>query len=114
MFVTGHLKNGTAQLDWPALARPNQTLAVYMGVGALAQICRGLVEHGMPAATPAALVEKATLPEQRVTEGTLATLPALARDAKPPALLIVGEVVRLRAKLAWFGTAKSGTDHVFS
>lgn len=103
VFVTGHLKNGSAQLDWPALTRAKQTIAVYMGVGALAQICRGLIEHGMPASMPAALVEKATLPEQRVTEGTLATLPGLASGAKPPALLIVGEVVRLRARLAWFG-----------
>ena len=103
VFVTGHLKNGSAQLDWPALTRPKQTVVVYMGVGALPQICRGLIEHGMPASMPAALVEKATLPEQRVTEGTLATLPGLASGAKPPALLIVGEVVRLRAKLAWFG-----------
>jgi len=103
VFVTGHLKNGSAQLDWQALTRPNQTVVVYMGVGALARICRGLIEHGMPASMPAALVEKATLPEQRVTEGTLGNLPELTRDAKPPALLIVGEVVRLRAKLAWFG-----------
>jgi len=103
VFVTGHLKNGLAQLDWRALARPNQTVAVYMGVGGLAEICRGLIKHGMPASMPAALVEKATLPEQRVTEGTLGSLPELTRGAKPPALLIVGEVVRLRAKLAWFG-----------
>jgi uroporphyrin-III C-methyltransferase / precorrin-2 dehydrogenase / sirohydrochlorin ferrochelatase len=107
VFVTGHLKNGSAQLDWPALVRPNQTLAVYMGVGGLAQICRGLVEHGMPGSTPAAVVEKATLPEQRVVEGTLFSLPerAKAQRIAPPALLIVGEVVRLRAKLAWFGQA---------
>jgi uroporphyrin-III C-methyltransferase/precorrin-2 dehydrogenase/sirohydrochlorin ferrochelatase len=103
VFVTGHLKNGSAQLDWQALARPGQTVVVYMGVGALAQICRGLIEHGVRASMPAALVEKATLPGQRVTEGTLGNLPELTRDAKPPALLIVGEVVRLRAKLAWFG-----------
>lgn len=105
VFVTGHLKNGSAQLDWQALVRPNQTLAVYMGVGALAQICRGLVEHGMPGSTPAAVVEKATLPEQRVVEGTLLSLPEIAQAQRvaPPALLIVGEVVRLRAKLAWFG-----------
>ena len=105
VFVTGHLKNGSAQLDWPALVRPNQTLAVYMGVGGLAQICRGLVEHGMPGSTPAAVVEKATLPQQRVVEGTLLSLPELAKAQRlaPPALLIVGEVVRLRAKLAWFG-----------
>ena len=112
VFVTGHLKNGAAQLDWKALARPRQTVVVYMGVHGLDSICRGLAEHGLPADTPAALVEKATLPEQRVVEGTLASLPELSRreGVKPPALLIVGEVVRLRSRLAWF---KSGTDHVF-
>jgi uroporphyrin-III C-methyltransferase/precorrin-2 dehydrogenase/sirohydrochlorin ferrochelatase len=75
-----------------------------MGVGALAQICAGLVAHGLPAGMPAALVEKATWPGQRVIEGTLASLPAAAAAAavKPPALLIVGEVVRLRERLAWF------------
>ena len=105
VFATGHLKDGSARLDWQALARPSQTLVIYMGVGGLAQICRGLVEHGMPASTPAAVVEKATLPEQRVVEGTLRLLPEMAKAHRiaPPALLIVGEVVRLRAKLAWFG-----------
>lgn len=105
IFATGHLKDGITQLDWDALARPHQTVAIYMGVGGLAGICKGLVEHGMAPDMPAALVEKATWPEQRVTEGTLGTLPALAEQAaaKPPALLIVGEVVRLRARLDWFG-----------
>jgi uroporphyrin-III C-methyltransferase/precorrin-2 dehydrogenase/sirohydrochlorin ferrochelatase len=116
VFVTGHLKNGSAQLDWQALARPNQTVVVYMGVGGLAQICRGLVEHGMAGSTPAAVVEKATLAEQRVVEGTLLTVAeaAKAHRVAPPALLIVGQVVRLRAKLRWFGrtNAESGTDHV--
>ncbi len=107
VFATGHLKNGSARLDWQALVRPNQTVVVYMGVGGLAQICRGLVEHGMSGSTPAAVVEKATLPEQRVVEGTLRSLPEMAQAQRvaPPALLIVGEVVRLRAKLAWFGQA---------
>ena len=104
VFVTGHLKNGSAQLDWPALTRPNQTVAVYMGLGGLAQICRGLVEHGLPGSMPAAVVEKATLPEQRVVEGTLLTLAekVKAQQIGAPAILIVGEVVRLRAKLGWF------------
>ena len=102
-FVTGHLKNGEPQLDWKALVRPNHTVVVYMGVGALARICEGLIEHGMPACTPAALVENATLPAQRVFEGVLADLPERASEARPPALLIVGEVVRLRAKLAVHG-----------
>jgi uroporphyrin-III C-methyltransferase/precorrin-2 dehydrogenase/sirohydrochlorin ferrochelatase len=118
LFVTGHLKNGSADLDWSALVRPRQTLAVYMGVGGLAQICGGLIEHGMAPDMPAAVVEQATLAEQRVVEGTLATLAERCRreNVKPPALLIVGEVVRLRAKLAWFAgaEAKSGTDHVLS
>jgi len=105
VFVTGHLKDGSAQLDWPALTRPNQTVTIYMGVGGLRKICAGLIEHGLARDLPAALVEKATLPEQRVVEGTLRTLPSLAAAAgvKPPALLIVGEVVRLRSRLAWFG-----------
>jgi len=104
VFVTGHLKGGAAQLDWASLVRPRQTLVVYMGVGALASICSGLIQHGLAPSTPAALVEKATLPEQRVIEGNLASLPGLAsvQGARPPALLIVGEVVRLRSRLAWF------------
>jgi len=105
VFVTGHQKKGALRLDWRAIARPQQTIAVYMGVGGLPAICRGLVEHGLAPDLPAALVEKATLPGQRVIEGTLADLPAAAAAAavKPPALLIVGEVVRLRQRLAWFG-----------
>jgi uroporphyrin-III C-methyltransferase/precorrin-2 dehydrogenase/sirohydrochlorin ferrochelatase len=105
VFVTGHLKNGSAQLDWRALAQPRQTLVVYMGVHGLASICEGLADNGLPPDTPAALVEKATLPAQRVVEGTLASLAEKAsrEKIKPPALLIVGEVVRLRPRLAWFG-----------
>jgi uroporphyrin-III C-methyltransferase/precorrin-2 dehydrogenase/sirohydrochlorin ferrochelatase len=118
LFVTGHLKNGSADLDWSTLVRPRQTLAVYMGVGGLAQICGGLIAHGMSPAMPAALVENATLDAQRVVEGTLSSLPEQCRleNVKPPALLIVGEVVRLRSKLAWFRAAesKSGTGHVLS
>jgi len=105
VFATGHLKDGSAQLDWDALARPKQTVAIYMGVGGLEKICAGLIAHGLSPELPAALVEKATWPEQRVIEGTLATLPGLAVKAavKPPALLIAGEVVRLRARLGWYG-----------
>lgn len=104
VFATGHLKDGSAQLDWQALARPNQTVVIYMGVGGLAKICNGLIEHGLAPGLPAALVEKATWPGQRVIEGTLASLPkkAVTESVRPPALLIVGEVVRLRARLAWF------------
>jgi uroporphyrin-III C-methyltransferase/precorrin-2 dehydrogenase/sirohydrochlorin ferrochelatase len=104
VFVTGHLKDGAAQLDWTSLVRPRQTIVVYMGVSGLAAICAGLVEHGLAGSTPAAVVEKATLPGQRVVEGRLGTLAeqALLAGVRPPALLIVGEVVRLRSRLGWF------------
>jgi len=112
VFVTGHLKDGTLDLNWEALARPQQTVVIYMGVRALAQLCDKLVAHGLGVDTAAALIEKATLANQRVVEGTLATLPALAARAnvKPPALVVVGEVVRLRAKLAWFDRGQTPVD----
>jgi len=104
VFVTGHLKGGSLDLDWDLLARPRQTVVVYMGVAGLGELCAKLIEHGLPAATPAALVENATKPEQRVIAGTLADLPELAarENVQPPSLAIVGGVVGLRDKLAWF------------
>jgi uroporphyrin-III C-methyltransferase/precorrin-2 dehydrogenase/sirohydrochlorin ferrochelatase len=104
VFVTGHLKDGSIDLDWDALARPMQTVVIYMGVRGLGTLSGKLVAHGLAARTPAALVEKATLPGQRVVAGTLATIAELAEREKvrPPALLIVGEVVSLRDKLAWY------------
>ncbi len=104
VFVTGHLKDGGCDLDWAALARPRQTVVIYMGVGALAEIARNLVEHGVPPTMPAALVQEATGPAQRTVEGTLATLARLAErhGIVPPALIVIGEVVRLRERLGWF------------
>jgi uroporphyrin-III C-methyltransferase/precorrin-2 dehydrogenase/sirohydrochlorin ferrochelatase len=104
VFVTGHLKDGTMNLDWPALARPNQTIVVYMGLLGLPVLCQQLVVHGLPAATPAAVVQQGTTREQRVVCGTLETLPLQAFKAglAPPTLIIVGEVVKLREQLAWF------------
>ncbi len=113
VFVTGHLKDGSLDLNWDVLTRPKQTVAIYMGVHGLPQVCEQLIAHGLAADTPAALIEKATLPKQRVVEGTLATLPDLASQAmvKPPALVIVGEVVRLRGKLAWFERGQTLVDN---
>ena len=104
VFVTGHLKDGSVDLDWHALARPMQTVVVYMGVAALPEICRQLVRHGMSAAMPAAVVQHATTRKQRIVSGSLQTLPtlAMAADIKAPALIIIGEVVKLRRKLEWF------------
>ena len=104
VLVTGHLRDGTMNLDWPALARPRQTLVCYMGFLGLVELCTRLVEHGLAATTPAAIVQQGTQQGQRVVTGTLGTLPELADRAQlhPPTLIIVGEVVRLRDKLRWF------------
>ena len=104
IFVTGNREKGRVALDWKAVARPNQTVVVYMGLESLREICAGLVRHGLGAATPAALVEHGTTESQRVIEGALDTLADRVDDAeaRAPALLIVGEVVRLRARLDWF------------
>lgn len=106
-FVTGHLQNGSMDLDWTALARPRQTIVVYMGLLGLPILCRELVRHGLPATTPAAVVQQGTTARQRVVVGTLGDLPARASDAglAPPTLIIVGEVVNLRATLSWFDPA---------
>lgn len=104
VFVTGHLKDGTMDLDWEQLARPKQTVVVYMGLHGLDTLCAELVKHGMPDSTPVAIVQQGTTPNQRVLTGTLATLPAIAEREKPqaPTLIIIGGVVTLREKLAWF------------
>jgi len=104
IFATGYLKDGSVALDWPMLARPRQTVVIYMGISRLAEICRQLVAHGLAAETPAAVVRHGTTPEQRVLTSTLASLAEAARLAavKPPALLIVGGVVGLQRRLGWF------------
>jgi uroporphyrin-III C-methyltransferase len=102
VLATGHMReNRVLSMDWEMLARPRQTVVLYMGVNNLPEICRQLVAHGLPADTPAALVERATLPEERCITGTLADLPALAKEhgVKPPALIMVGAVVSLRQEL---------------
>jgi uroporphyrin-III C-methyltransferase / precorrin-2 dehydrogenase / sirohydrochlorin ferrochelatase len=109
MFVTGHLKDGTMNLDWDALARPKQTVVVYMGLHGLDTLCAELIKHGMPDSTPIAIVQQGTTQNQRVITGTLATLPGIAAIEQPqaPTLIIVGGVVALREKLAWFHPQKS-------
>ncbi len=112
LFVTGHLKDGTLNLDWNALARPNQTVVVYMGRHGLDTLCGELVRHGMPDDTPIAIVQQGTTQNQRVFTGTLATLPGIAEREKPqaPTLIIVGGVVTLHDKLAWFHPQPVGEE----
>jgi uroporphyrin-III C-methyltransferase/precorrin-2 dehydrogenase/sirohydrochlorin ferrochelatase len=106
VFVTGHLKDGTMDLDWHGLARPKQTIVIYMGLLGLEALCRQLIAHGLPEDMPAAVVQQATLPEQRVVTAALRDLAARVAEAglRPPTLVIVGDVVRLRERLAWYET----------
>ncbi len=104
VFVTGHLQDGSVDLNWKALAHPQQTVVFYMGLHGVPTICRELVNHGLPATTPVALVQQGTTPNQRVFTSTLQALPELIKkeDIKPPTLIIVGTVVNLHDQLKWF------------
>jgi len=106
-FITGHTRNHQLDLPWGDFLNPSETLVFYMGLAGLSIITRELIRHGRSADTPAALVERATLPEQRVLTGTLADLPALVEREQPeaPTLLIIGDVVRLHPSLGWFASA---------
>jgi uroporphyrin-III C-methyltransferase/precorrin-2 dehydrogenase/sirohydrochlorin ferrochelatase len=103
VFVTGHLKDGSVDLNWEALAHPHQTVVFYMGLHGAPTLCKEMVAHGLPTNTPVALVEQGTTPQQRVYTATLETLLDViaSKDIKPPTLIIVGEVVALHEKLSW-------------
>ena len=96
-FATDHLKSGLSDLDWAGLSRPQQTVVFYMAVSAAAGIAEALIAHGRSAQTPVAVIYHGTRPDQKVLIATLETLAQKinAGGLKPPALLIVGEVVRL-------------------
>ena len=104
LFVTGHLKDGSVDLNWDALCQPGQTVVVYMGLTGLEVICREMIRHGRESATPAALIQQGTTLNQRVIAATLESLPDAVATAqvKAPTLLIVGSVVTLHDALAWF------------
>jgi uroporphyrin-III C-methyltransferase/precorrin-2 dehydrogenase/sirohydrochlorin ferrochelatase len=108
-FVTGHLKDGSCDLPWPELVAPSQTLVFYMGLVGLPVICEQLIAHGRAADTPAALVQQGTTANQRVFTGTLRDLAERVahEQVQAPTLVIVGEVVQLREKLAWFEGAQN-------
>jgi uroporphyrin-III C-methyltransferase/precorrin-2 dehydrogenase/sirohydrochlorin ferrochelatase len=97
IFVTGQLKDGTVALDWPMLARPRQTVVVYMGAETLPIIAQRLIEHGLPSSTPVALIENGTTAHERRVVGTLATIEQQARRAEVEGatLFMIGEVIGL-------------------
>ena len=108
IFVTGHLKDDSINLDWSGLTQRRQTVVIYMGLVGLPNLCAKLIEHGLPTDWPAAIVQQGTTPNQRTVIGTLATLPQLTIKAglQAPTLIIIGEVVNLHERLAWYPEEK--------
>ncbi len=103
LFVTGHLKDNTVNLDWDHLAKPNQTIVIYMGLMGLRQICEKLIQRGLAANTPIALIQKATTAEHKVIISDLLNIADKVDilKPKPPTLIIIGTVVSLHSKLNW-------------
>jgi len=108
IFVTGHRKSETEDLNWAMLSHANQTVIFYMGLDNVQRICDSLKAHGRDQSTPAALIEKGTTPDQRVILGDLNSLPNLVEQhqVSAPTLIIVGEVVQLHNKLSWYKTGE--------
>lgn len=108
-FVTGHEREdreGPSKINWAKLATGIGTLVFFMGVKNLPEICKKLIAHGRPPETPVACIRWGTTPLQQTVTGTLENIVDRVRAAglKPPALTVVGEVVRLREQLNWFET----------
>ncbi|MDT8317541.1 MAG: uroporphyrinogen-III C-methyltransferase [bacterium] len=108
-LVTGHKRAGCdmEEVNWKALAQLDSTIVFYMGIKNLETITANLIDNGRSADTPAAVVRRGTLPEQETVVGTLDNIAQKVEEARlrPPALLVVGEVVGLRASLGWFEKA---------
>ncbi len=106
VFVTGHRRDdGALDLNFAALVQPRQTIVFYMGLHTLPELSRGLMDHGLAPGTPAAVVEQGTTDRQQVVTASIRDLSDRVREAglRAPALVIIGEVVRLRSELDWFG-----------
>jgi uroporphyrin-III C-methyltransferase len=107
-FITGHGVDGkTPALDWNAIAKASPTIVLYMALAHADEIAAKLIEAGRPASEPAAIVSDATFDRQNVAVTTLGELGARAKESTAPAIIIVGENVRLREGLDWIG-AMSG------
>ena len=102
VFITGHSKEDGKEPNWASLAQSRQTLVIYMGLMRSSHIQQRLIEHGLAASTPVALIERGTTPQQRVVRGTLQELASLAEQVVSPSLMVIGEVAALADSLAWF------------
>jgi len=110
MFITGHLKAESDEVDWSTMARGQQTLVIYMGLMKSEHIQSQLLEFGRQPSTPIAIIERGTQSTQKVFTGQLSQLAELAKDAQSPSLIVIGEVVALSNKLQWFNQADSTTE----
>jgi len=104
LFLTGHLKDGAIDFEWPKLIVENQTLVVYMGLLSLDELVKKLIHNGMSKKMPIAIIESGTTAKQRVVIGELSNIKSKVGKSKikSPALIIIGTVVNLRSKLNWF------------
>ena len=104
IFVTGHKKDGSIDLNWQQLAMHQQTVVIYMGLVGLEIICQQLIAHGCPANQAIAIIQQGTTQQQKVLTGTLADMPekVIAANLKAPTLIIIGSVVNLHQQLQWF------------
>lgn len=109
-IITGHMREGKDEgIDWKGLAESVDTLAIYMGIGNLPYITEQLMKYKRNPATPVALIEWGTTDHQRVVTGTLETIVRIANKEKiqNPSMIIIGEVVNMREKIAWFEECQS-------
>jgi len=104
LFLTGHFKDGKIDFDWPKLITEKQTLVIYMGLLSLPDFIKELVEHGQNKTMPVAVIQSGTTSAQRVIVGNIGSIKSkvVRSKIKSPALVIIGEVVKLRDQLKWF------------
>ncbi len=107
VFTTAHGRDGVLDVDWEVLLRPNQTVAIYMGLSNTPHLCKGFIDRGADPNLPVAVIDNGTRPTQRVVTATVSTLCDVLKDAnfKGPSMIIIGTVVDLRKKLAWYKTS---------
>lgn len=114
-LVTGHMREGKDDaINWKGLAESIDTLAIYMGVGNLSYITEQLIKYNRNPSTPVALIHWGTTDNQRTITGTLETIVDIAKNEKieNPSMILVGEVVRMREKIAWFEERKENFQQI--